>query len=68
MNITPDWCRERVAEIREVMADYEMAHSLEDKLYAQILTAIARGECDDPEECAHIALTTQGLDFPRYCA
>ena len=57
-----------VAAIAGMVEDPEEAHSCEDDLMRQVLTAIGRGQCADPAECARLALQTMDLDFPRWCA
>ena len=57
-----------VAVVAAAAHDPEVAHSCEDDLMRQVLTAIARGQCADPPECARLALQTMDLDFPRWCA
>ena len=57
-----------VEEIRKIADDDEAAHSSENRLYEEVLGAIARGYCDDPAGCAAEALKTQGCKFPHYCA
>ena len=57
-----------VEDIAAIKHDDEMAHSLEDMLYEDVLKAIAAGECEDPQECAKIALMTAEIDFARWCA
>jgi hypothetical protein len=48
--------------------DDEVAHSMEDQLWQDVLTAIAEGYCEDPKALAGEALRTVGLDFSRWCA
>lgn len=57
-----------IKEILRTAADDEMAHTLEDELYEKLLGAIAKGECDDPRECARVALTSKSVNFGRWCA
>ena len=65
--------REKVIEKVKVILrlaqerDHEAAHSAEDKLHQEVLTAIANGRCDDPRSLAEAALKTQGIDFIRWC-
>lgn len=59
---------QRVADIQALADDPEVAHSCEDALHSDVLAAIAQGACDDPAACAAAALTTQAIDFPRWCA
>lgn len=65
--MTPDEAKKRVAYIRDVMGDYEAAHAAEDDLRAEVLAAIASGS-PHAAELARIALETEQMDFPRYCA
>lgn len=58
----------RVAKIRALAPDYEAQHAEEDKLYREILVAIAEGRCPDPASFARIALYAAIIDFPRHCA
>lgn len=60
----------RLADIRIVAGDFEMAHGEEDRLYADILRAIADGTLTGTaaRECAALALTSADIDFARYCA
>ena len=55
----------KVAEIALLLDDNEIAHAKEDRLYLDVLKAIANG-CKNPEKLAEIALTTQNLDFTRW--
>jgi hypothetical protein len=57
-----------VMEVYAMRGDPEAAHSAEDALYLRVLEKIARGEAMDPQKCAEIAIRTQGIDFPRWCA
>jgi hypothetical protein len=58
----------RLEEIRAVAHDDEMAHSSEDSLHQDVLTAIASGSCVDPAACAKAALTSNDILFSRWCA
>ncbi|QDP58768.1 MAG: hypothetical protein GOVbin1573_55 [Prokaryotic dsDNA virus sp.] len=64
----PDDVLARLDEIRRSIGDPEGAHSLEDKLRGDLLRAIATEHCSDPMECARLAMTSDALDFPRWCA
>ena len=66
--LTPGDVTKEVERIRSAADDPEIAHSLEDRLYARLLKAIADGTCVDAAECARIALTTGDIDFPRWFA
>ncbi len=63
-----DQVRQRIATIADTAGDPEVAHSHEDALYLDLLTAIAKGECDDPQACAREAVKSAEMDFPRWCA
>jgi len=59
----------RVQAIRDMACDFERAHSLEDKLWADVLEAISNEECECPKaEAAAMALTTRQIEFERWCA
>lgn len=60
--------KERIKKIIDAQDDPEKAHAMEDDLYQDLLSSIARGECTEPERCAQIALRTQHITFPRWCA
>jgi hypothetical protein len=66
--VNPIIAKLRVDAIRKVAADDEMAHSMEDKLYADVLQAIADGTAVAGSECARIVLTTRDISFTRWCA
>lgn len=66
MNV--DLVKVRVQRIKDAVGDYEIAHGMEDQLFADVLTAIAHGQCEDPKMCAAEALKTLELDFARHCA
>jgi hypothetical protein len=59
---------ERVALIRQAQDDDEMAHSMEDALYEDILRAIAAGTAENVAEMAKEALKTKDVAFARWCA
>jgi len=68
--MTPKQVRSRVNRISESQGDPETAHSLEDKLYEDVLRAVAHDNITIPEarELCHEALRTKTLTFPRYCS
>lgn len=66
--MTPAYIVDRVAEIKAVIWDDEVAHSKEDILHEDVLNAIANGSCEFPRLCAIEALKTRELDFARWCA
>lgn len=57
-----------VGRISDACGDDEMAHSLEDELYAAILRAICDERCERPVAAAREALGTRNLRFERWCA
>ncbi len=69
MTMTIDEIKRRVEQIISVSrGDDEMAHTLEDRLHRDVLTAIATFNCGSPHECAKEALRTMDINFSRYCA
>lgn len=70
MKITADYVRDQVAEIRSHSNDPEAAHSVEDSLHYDVLSAIATGQLKGKKarQCAALAIATEGIDFPRWCA
>lgn len=60
--------RTRVEKIEAMKGDDEMAHAEEDELFADLLSAIANGTCQNPAECAREALRTRDIKFARWCA
>ncbi len=59
--------RKRVEQIRGVVADDEAAHSREDRLWEDVLTAIAKADCPEAK-LALAALETRHIEFGRWCA
>lgn len=68
--MTKEQAYERYGQIMACISDYELAHSLEDEFHRDVLKSILNGSIDKKEqdEIILIALSTQKLDFPRYCA
>lgn len=66
--MTLDDVKARVARVKAMAGDPEVAHEEEDFLYADLLDAIAKGECDSPAECAAEARKTADLSFARWRA
>lgn len=58
----------RVRAIADTAEDPEVAHTLEDELYLDLLRAIATGECRNPRDAALAAIQAAHLDFPRWHA
>lgn len=57
----------RIAHIEAIRGDDESAHSAEDDLRADVLRAIANGAAD-AAAMAKLALTTERIEFARWCA
>lgn len=68
--MTKEDAYERYGEIMACIRDYERAHSLEDEFHRDVLKSILNGSVNKKEqdEIILIALSTQKLNFPRYCA
>jgi hypothetical protein len=68
--ITLEWISEQIASFRAAVSDHdhESAHAIEDELHQIVLRAIADGSCENPAECARLALTTLEVDTARWCA
>jgi hypothetical protein len=66
--MTPEDVRKRVKKIESLKGDPEAAHGEEDDMHVAILQAIANNTCDDPAKCAKVALETERIEFPRWCA
>lgn len=66
--LTVDDLRAAIAQIEATCNDDEHAHILEDGLHQAVLEAIALGTCDDPAECAALALQTRDISFYRWYA
>ena len=64
--VDPDYVRAAIAKIEEAGDDDGVAHARENDLYEAVLQAIAAGTCENPTECARLALTSKALDFCRY--
>lgn len=63
--MTLDEVRQRVAEIDDVADLPEQAHMAEDRLYCDVLAAIADGAIE-PAELARAALASRDLGLDRY--
>lgn len=59
---------DRVEAVRANSHDPEVAHTLEDTLHQDVLSAIASGSCESPRAFAEAALSTLEIKFPRWCA
>lgn len=64
--MTPNDIKQRVNTIKAIELDCEAAHTHEDRLYLELLQAIANGTCDDPRACAAEAIKSQDVDFIRH--
>jgi hypothetical protein len=60
--------KRRVAKIRQLAHDSETAHASEDKLWVDVLRAIAAGDADNPQSLAKEALQTEAIKFDRWFA
>ncbi|QIK77937.1 hypothetical protein G7077_02415 [Sphingomonas piscis] len=63
--MTPEEVRLRVAAIDEIADLVEQAHMREDRLYFDVMAAIASG-AENPAELARAALATRQLSLDRY--
>lgn len=67
--MTFDDIRGRLGNIKASIGDFEAAHGLEDNLYAEFISYVAGDPNDDDlGEKAKLVLTSEEIDFPRYCA
>lgn len=67
--MTEQELRTRVDQLKDNHDDDEVAHSEEDRIYKDVLRAIASGEAvPDAATLATIALECDDLDFYRWCA
>lgn len=66
----PEDVKLRLEDIRSASGDPECAHGLEDRLRADVLKAIMRGKVKrkDIEAVCRLALATDNIEFPRWCA
>jgi hypothetical protein len=65
--MTVQQVKNRVSAIEAVKRDFEVAHSMEDELYIEVLRAIVAG-VPDIQELAEAALESQAIDFVRVTA
>ena len=63
--MTEEEVQRRVAQIDEIADSVERAHLEEDRLYCDVLAAIAAG-AGNPAGLASAALVTRHLDIARY--
>lgn len=63
-----DDVRLRVEAISAARRDDAVAHDMEDDLFADVLRAIAGGQCADPSALAYAALASLDIGFSRWCA
>jgi hypothetical protein len=66
--VTPRDVAVRVLEIDRFAGDDERQHARADKLWRDVLHAIATGACDDPRALAAAALTVDEIGFARWCS
>ena len=67
MKMNVEYVLEVVEKIRNISGDDEVAHSLEDALYLEILQHIADGGRNG-KKLAEAALKAHDIDFARWCA
>jgi len=67
-NSVVNGCKARVDEIRGVQDDDEVAHSLEDVLYKDVLSYIAVMGGGEISDLAMECLKTKEIEFSRWCA
>jgi hypothetical protein len=60
--------RKQVEVIRHMAGDPEAAHGAEDSLWADTLRYFAEVAPAELAELARIVLSTEEIDFPRWCA
>lgn len=65
--MTPEEVKARVSEIRKMADDDEVAHGREDRLYLDVLTAIANGD-PNGKALAEEAIKAAEIEFSRWCA
>jgi hypothetical protein len=65
--MTVQQVKNRLSAIKAVKRDFEVAHSMEDELYIEVLRAIVAG-VPNAQELAEAALESQAIDFARVTA
>lgn len=65
-----DEIEKKIQEIKNCTSDPEKAHSLEDDLYHEFIRELSKGvvEYNSILEKAKMILSTEKLEFPRWCA
>ncbi len=58
----------RVEEIRALAGDADAAHTAEDALRRDFIKWVSEGEATNAQEIARMILSTDDIDFPRWCA
>ena len=60
----------RLRDIHEAAfsGDFERAHVLEDRMRADVLSAIAEGFCSDAQRLAEFAMLSVKIKFTRACS
>lgn len=66
--ITVEMVRDVVEMIDRIKEDGDIAHSMQDKMFAAVLHAVATDRADNPREVCAEALKALEIDFARYCA
>lgn len=65
--MTIEQVKERVKHIESISNDDEAAHSNEDALWRDVLSAVAKGH-PDSVKLAKEALKTEKISYARWCA
>ncbi|KKK50393.1 hypothetical protein LCGC14_3125470 [marine sediment metagenome] len=60
--------RDRLEGLANIASDFEAAHGEEDKIWGEVLEAIAEDRFVVPNEAARLALTSRQIGFARECA
>ncbi len=60
--------RDRLEGLANITSDFEAAHGEEDRIWGEVLEAIAEDRFVAPNEAARLALTSRQIGFARECA
>jgi hypothetical protein len=66
--MTKEDIEKAVQEIKDTNSDAEVAHSLEDGLRERFIDYVASTAQVELAEMARLVLSTDEIDFPRWCA
>lgn len=65
--MNPEIVRQKLQAIKEDAQQVSgETRDLETALHYAVLSAIAEGTCENPQECAKLALSSSEIDFPRW--